>query len=313
MIRPSHALLLLVLAAATFSACDGGEEGPSLPPVAGKAPPEIPTPEAVDDAPASGPAKQAVATTGRFVGTVLPSESAELGPKMSGTLAFIAVDEGDVVKKGQLLFRVSPGTMKLQVDSAQAALEGALLARDEAARELERQKALAAKGTVSNVVVERAQANYDATNNAAQRAEVGVSMSKRALGDTTVSSPINGVVSRKLKNVGETVTMMPPTVVLVIQDQSALELRVRVPEAQLKTIRPGGQVVAHFTAIDVVRPATISRIMPTIDPVTRTIEIVGEVDNSDDLLRPGMYVEVEIGPEASGGAAAPAAGKEAAG
>ena len=185
--------------------------------------------------------------------------------------------------------------MRLQVDSAAAALEGATLQRDEALRELERQQKLAAKGSVSNVIVERSQANYDAAVNAVERAGVGVSMSKRALGDTSVTSPINGVVARKLKNVGETVTMMPPTTVLMIQDQSALELRVRVPETQLRTLRPGDEVIAHFSALEVNRPARIDRIMPTIDPVTRTIEVVAEVDNSDDLLRPGMYVEVEIG------------------
>jgi RND family efflux transporter MFP subunit len=260
-------------------------------------------PAPADDKPGAGKAGK-VATEGRYVGRVLPRESAELGPKMSGTLTAVSVDEGDMVKKGQVLFRVSPGTMRLQVDSAAAALEGASLNRDEAQRELERQKSLAAKGTVSNVVVERAQAQYDAAVNAVERAQVSVSMSKRALGDTSVTSPIDGVVAKKNKNLGETVTMMPPTIVLVIQDQSALELRVRVPETQLRTLRPGGEMIAHFTALEVTRPAKIQRIMPTIDPITRTIEVVAEVDNADDLLRPGMYVEVEIGEAAMGPAKA---------
>jgi multidrug efflux pump subunit AcrA (membrane-fusion protein) len=38
------------------------------------------------------------------------------------------------------------------------------------------------------------------------------------------------------------------------------------------------------------------RIQPTVDPMTRTIEIVADVDNKDNLLRPGMYVEVELTP-----------------
>ena len=50
-----------------------------------------------------------------------------------------------------------------------------------------------------------AQAHYDAAVNAVERAQVGVSLSKRALVDAAVSSPISGVVARKLKNVGELV------------------------------------------------------------------------------------------------------------
>lgn len=293
---PSPLLALVLLA----PACGSGEGETGLPDPKAAAP-AIPVPEPTSDRPG---AKSKAQSEGRYVGTVLPREAAELGPKMSGTLTTITVDEGEQVKKGQMLFKVSPGTMRLQVDSAAAALEGASLNRDEAQRELERQKSLAAKGTVSSVVVERAQAQYDAAVNAVERAQVSVSMSKRALGDTSVTSPIDGVVAKKNKNIGETVTMMPPTIVLVIQDQSALELRVRVPETQLRTLRPGGEVIAHFTALEVTRPAKIQRIMPTIDPITRTIEVVAEVDNADDLLRPGMYVEVEIGEAAMGPAKA---------
>lgn len=286
---------LLLLTAAAPLACGVGEGATGLPD-AKAAPPKIPTPEPVADEPAAVAAAPAPAKTGptRFVATVLPRESAELGPKMSGTLASISVDEGDLVKKGQSLFRVDPGVMRLQVEQAEAGLRGAQLARDEAQRELDRQRNLVAKGTVSSVVLERAQASFDAASNAVSQAEVGVNLSKRALGETSVISPISGVVARKLKNLGETVTMMPPTVVLVIQDQSALELRVRVPETNLRTIRPGGTLMAHFTALGVSRPATIARIMPTIDPVTRTVEVVAEVDNQDDLLRPGMYAEAEV-------------------
>jgi RND family efflux transporter MFP subunit len=291
------ALTLLALA---LAACGPAEGAPGLPSAKSAAPPVLPEREADPPqlAPAGAPSAAPASGEARFVATVLPRESAELGPKMSGSLAAITVAEGDQVKKGQLLFRVNPGTMRLQVDSAEAGLAGAQLARDEAQRELDRQQKLVAKGTVGAVNVERAQANYDAAVNAVERAEVGVSLSKRALTDAAVVSPINGVVAAKLKNVGETVTMMPPTIVLIVQDQSALEVRVRVPENRLRALRPGGALTVHFTALGLAREAVIKRVQPTIDPITRTVEIVAEVDNSDDMLRPGMYAEVVVGAEA---------------
>jgi HlyD family secretion protein len=302
----TRTLALAIASALTLSlsplltACGPAEGASGLPNPKSSEAPELEPEPAVPTPTAGNPGAQPVGQS-RFIATVLPRESAELGPKMSGTLTWIGVDEGAQVKKGQTLFRVNPGTMRLQVDSAEAALDGATLSRDEAQRELDRQQKLAAKGTVSTVNVERAQANYDAALNAVSRAEVGVSLSKRALTDAAVSSPINGVVARKLKNVGETVTMMPPTVVLVVQDQTKLELRVRVPEGRLRTLRPGVQLTAHFTALGLDREAVVERIQPTIDPVTRTVEVVAEVDNADDLLRPGMYVEVEVGSGTEGG------------
>jgi multidrug efflux pump subunit AcrA (membrane-fusion protein) len=55
-------------------------------------------------------------------------------------------------------------------------------------------------------------------------------------------------------------------------------------------------ITAYFTALEVNVPAKIVRIQPTVDPITRTIEIVADVDNKDNKLRPGMYVEVELKP-----------------
>jgi RND family efflux transporter MFP subunit len=236
------------------------------------------------------------ALAGRYVATALPKHSAELGPKMSGTLSAVLVDEGDRVKKGQLMFRLSTQSVQLNVAQADTSLAGAKIARDNAERELERQRQLAAKGTISAAVLERAEAAFNSATNAVSQAEVGVSMAKRGNTDSSVSSPIDGIVTRKLKSVGETVTMMPPTPVVIIQDQSTLEVRTRIPETALTKIKEGDWITAHFTAVDVIRPARIVRIQPTVDAATRTIEIVADIDNKDAGLRPGMYVEVELGP-----------------
>jgi RND family efflux transporter MFP subunit len=224
---------------------------------------------------------------------------------MSGTLTAVMVDEGEKVKKGQQLFRLDARATRLGVTQAETALEGATIARDNAQRELERQRVLAEKGTISPAVLERAEAAFNAASNGIEAAEVAVSMARRYTSDSAVTSPIDGVVARKLKSVGETVTMMPPTTVLVIQDQSVIELRARIPETTLKHVKEGELITAHFAAVDVTRPATVVRIQPTVDPMTRTIEIVADVDNSDNLLRPGMYVEVELAPPVA--APAPAA------
>ncbi len=301
----------LLLAASLFAsiasvtACDSGEKKAGLPPAKaeGAAAPAIPgpppKPQAGTELAVAG-APQASAAN-RYVATALPKHSAELGPKMSGTLTAVMVEEGDHVKKGQVLFRLDSRGTRLGVDQAAAALQGATITRDNAQRELDRQKLLAEKGTISAAVLERAEATYTATVNGVSQAEVMLSMAKRNTNDSSVASPIDGVVARKNKSVGETVTMMPPTTVLLIQDHSTIELRTRIPESTLKHVKEGDIITAYFTAVEATREAKVVRIQPTVDPMTRTIEIVADVANKDNLLRPGMYVEVELAPPAEAG------------
>lgn len=295
-------LATALLGASLLLACDSGEKKAGLPPAKdGATAPAIPGPPPkpsteVGVNPAATPGQNTASAANRYVATALPKHSAELGPKMSGTLTAVMVEEGEKVKKGQQLFRLDSRGTKLGVAQAETALQGATIARDNAQRELERQKQLAEKGTISAAVLERAEATYNTTVNGVSQAEVMLSMARRNTSDSAVTSPIDGIVARKLKSVGETVTMMPPTTVLLIQDHSTIELRTRIPEATLKHVKEGELITAHFTAIDATREAKVVRIQPTVDPLTRTIEIVADVDNSDNLLRPGMYVEVELAP-----------------
>jgi multidrug efflux pump subunit AcrA (membrane-fusion protein) len=86
---------------------------------------------------------------------------------------------------------------------------------------------------------------------------------------------------------------MPPTVVLVIEDHSQLEIRFRIPELDLKTIDKGTELEAHFPAVDETRTVTVSRIGASVDVRTRSIEIIAKVDNADGRLKPGMSTEVK--------------------
>ncbi len=302
MTTPYYSRLLLV--AALLTACDGGGEEKKSGLVPAKSTdsataPKIPGPPAKVQQPGTPgqPGASVVASAAnRYVATALPKHSAELGPKMSGTLTAVMVEEGERVKKGQQLFRLDSRGTRLGVAQAEAALQGAVIARDNANRELERQRQLAEKGTISAAVLERAESAHTASLNGVNQAEVMLSMARRNTSDSAVASPIDGVVARKLKSVGETVTMMPPTTVVVIQDQSVIELRARIPETTLKHVKEGELITAHFSAVDVTRAAKVVRIQPTVDPTTRTIEIVADVDNADNVLRPGMYVEVELVP-----------------
>jgi RND family efflux transporter MFP subunit len=159
----------------------------------------------------------------------------------------------------------------------------------------ERTRKLAERGSVGAANLERAEAGVAAAEAGVKQAKTAVSMAKARTADLTVESPIAGIVTAKYKNVGEIATMMPPTTVVVIDDLSLIEVRVRVPELKLREIDIGSTVTVYFPALDLERDVEITRIGNAVDPHTRTIELIIEVSNIDLRIKSGMSVEVEIG------------------
>jgi multidrug efflux pump subunit AcrA (membrane-fusion protein) len=82
--------------------------------------------------------------------------------------------------------------------------------------------------------------------------------------------------------------------VLVIDDISIVEVRVRVPELKLREINIGSPITLYFPALDRHLEVPITRIGNTVDPRSRTIELIIDVDNADLSIKSGMSVELEI-------------------
>jgi RND family efflux transporter MFP subunit len=227
-------------------------------------------------------------------GTAAPVKEARVGPKTTGTVAAMKVEEGDTVKKGQLLFRLSGANQALAVNQAKAALASALVGQTTVKTELDRITALHERGSVAPATYDQVKAQYEAAQAGVEQARAAVASAKQATADTAVLAPISGVVSKRLASVGDTVSMMPPTVVLIIQDISKLEVRGRVPEMMLAKLKPGSPIRVRFPAVKQERTVEIERISPSVDPMTRTIEVVALVPNEDRSLKAGMLVELDF-------------------
>lgn len=291
--RATPSLLFALVIFSGTSSCQKKEASIDLPPLEGEnAPPKAVIPE-IEEKPALATAQ----SNDRFVvtGTVQPIKEAKLGPKSTGTIAAMLVEEGDKVKKGQVLFRLDKSQQSLAVKQAQAALNSAKVAQNTAETDLARTKALYDNGSVAPAVYDQMKARFDATEAAVEQAKAAVAQAKQSIIDTTVRSPISGVISARLSNTGETVTLMPPSVVLIVQDISKLEVRGRAPETMLKRLKPGTEIEVRFPSVDITRRVAIERINPSVDPRTRTVEVVALLPNQDGSLKAGMLTEMDFG------------------
>jgi RND family efflux transporter MFP subunit len=209
-----------------------------------------------------------------------------------GALVAMTVDVGARVERGQVVFRVDDRDAGLRLAQAQTQLAAARQQLSSTAVEYRRTQALFEQQATSSQQRDRISAELDAAKVGVAQAQSGVAIAGKAVTDTTVLAPIAGVVVSRRAALGDYVT--DGMSVLVIQDQARLDLRFRLPDRALATVRVGDAITVSVPALAASRKAAISLVAPGVDPRTRTIELTAVLDNRDGALRPGLMVDVEL-------------------
>jgi RND family efflux transporter MFP subunit len=216
----------------------------------------------------------------------------EVAPRIQGRVARLFVDEGSRVRRGQPLLELETDYTRISLQQAEAELARATAMLNEARRDLDRKKELIAKDSIPRATYDRSEAMFDQANAARASANAMVSMYRQQIADSTVRSPIDGIVAEKRTDVGQ--KLGDGAVTFVILQVSPLKLRFRVPERYLGRIRPGQAVTAQSDPYPGETFAgTIKTVGGVIDPSTRTMFAEAEFPNRDGRLRPGLFARVE--------------------
>jgi membrane fusion protein (multidrug efflux system) len=233
-------------------------------------------------APTSG-ISEAIVATGEFASPV----RSELSAKLPGRVAKMYVDEGARVTKGQPVLELETDYLRLNLQRAEADLARAKAAEDDARRDVARKKELIAKESI------RSQSMYDQSVAARQSAEAQAALLRQQISDSTLRSPLDGVVAEKRTDVGQ--RLGDNTVALVLVQTSPLKLRFRVPEKYLASVRPGQPVSATVDPYPNQKfSGTVSVVGGVIDSATRSMLVETEFPNRDGRLRPGLFARVEM-------------------
>lgn len=277
--------------AGALAACNNANAGAGLPPAQGSgaaAPPSLGSASTESSTAAADEPKTLSA-----VGTTNPIRSADLAAQAGGMIRKVYVEEGDRVKKSQVVFRVDSAAQGIEVAQSNVGLETAKSDLEAAQRDYKRNEGLFKSGAISEAALQDYKDKLTSAELSVRRSEVTRRNARQSAAETVVRSPIAGIVSAKNKSTGESVSK-DSTVVLSIQDISELEVRARLPESALAKVRPGDPVRVRFQALNITRDVTLTRINPSVDAKTRTIEVVVVVPNPDEQLRAGMLVRVEF-------------------
>jgi len=230
-----------------------------------------------------------VIATGEFVSPV----RSELASKLPGRVAKMYVDEGDHVSKGSPVLELETDYTRLNLQRADADTARAKAMADDARHDLERKKELIAKDSIPRATYDRSEANYQSAQAALMSAQAQAATFRQQLSDSTLRSPIEGVIEDKRTDVGQ--RLQDNTVAAVIAQISPLKLRFRVPERYLATIRKGQPVKATVDPYPgQVFEGHVSVVGGVIDPATRSFIVETEFVNRDGKLKPGLFARVEM-------------------
>lgn len=240
-------------------------------------------------------------------GSLRTLSTVDVKPEVGGRLTAVHFQEGDYVKKDQLLAEIDPTNHKLAYDQAaaalsvaEAALERARVSAEHARTEKERADNLLRSGGITQkdhqaavTGVKEADSQVRLADAQCGQARAALAIYEKALKDCRIIAHANGHIQKKYFDRGSLVPAGVPLCTVV--DNSQLELECVVPSYQLAAVRIGQK--AEFTTPTWGErrfQGSVSAINPSVEADSRSVKVTLKIANPGGELRVGMYARGEI-------------------
>lgn len=214
------------------------------------------------------------------VGSLAPNETATIRPEMAGLIRAIHFEEGQRVKKGDLLVKIDDSELRAQLAQSESRHELAKLnlARSENLRQ-----------TQSNT-----QADADRARSEHSAAQADLELLKVRLARTEIRAPFDGIVAARTLSSGDYVNTQ--SIITTINDLSRMKAEFQVPERYLSKVKAGTTFSVKSTSVDAATAiqGQVYFVNAVIDRNTRSSEVKGYLDAPSAQLKAGMFVVIEI-------------------
>lgn len=238
------------------------------------------------------------ATVLNATGYVVAQRKAAVASKATGRLEWLGVQEGSVVKAGDVIARLESADVTATAEQTSASVLAANAELEDARVDLERAKDLAAKKFVARSVLDQAQARYDKAKAAVAVAVANRKGSQVAVDQTRIRAPFDGVVLTKTANVGDIVTPFSSATdskgaVVTMADMATLEVEADVSESNLAKISVGQPCEIALDAFPDLRlRGEVSRLVPTVDRAKASVLTKVRFIDHDSRVLPEMSAKV---------------------
>lgn len=232
-------------------------------------------------------------------GTLNPVALINVGSQVSGTVIELNADFNDRVKKGQVLLKLDPTIFNAQIKQSMASLASAEANRKLALANFERNQKLVAQSYISNVTLEQSRRELDVAEANLKLSNAQLDRVRADLENSIIRSPIDGVIIKRTIDLGQTVaaSFQTPNLFQIARDLTKMQIDTSVSEADVGALKAG--LPARFVVDaypDREFDATLRqfRLAATVVQNVVTYNVVLDVDNKDELLKPGMTAQVRL-------------------
>jgi RND family efflux transporter MFP subunit len=226
-------------------------------------------------------------------GSIQPERKADLRAEISAVVLQVLKENGDVVRRGDVLVRLDQTSIRDNLQSAEANVRNARQALDQAERNLQRLKTLRESGMTSLQALDDAEVRYNGAQSELSASNARAVLARQQLERTIVRSPFDGVVSDRKVSAGDTASVGKE--LLKVIDPNSMRFVGRVSADKISVVSVG-QAVSFSINGYAGREfrGKVTRVDPSANDVTRQVEVMVGFSDANRPRVAGLYAEGTI-------------------
>jgi membrane fusion protein (multidrug efflux system) len=240
-----------------------------------------------------------------ITGSVQPERRADLRAEVSAVVLQVMRENGDAVRKGDLLVRMDTTAIRDALGSAEASLRAAEQAHDQANRQFERMKTLRASGMASAQALDDAEGRRNSALSDVEAAKARLVLARQQLQRTEVRAPFDGIVSDRKVSAGDTAQVGKE--LLKVIDPASMRFEGLISADQIGAVKAGqaasfrvnGYGEQEFTG-------KVRRVNPAANATTRQVEVLVDFTGDKQPKLAGLYAEGRVETESTSALTLPA-------
>jgi RND family efflux transporter MFP subunit len=233
-----------------------------------------------------------------ITGSVQPERRADLRAEVSAVVLQVIKENGEAVRKGDLLVRLDDTAIRDSLQSAEAASRAAAQALDQAQRQYARVKTLQGEGMSSQQALDDAEVRRNTAQSDRVAADSRTVAARQQLARTEVRAPFDGVVSDRKVSAGDTAAIGKE--LLKVIDPGSMRFEGLVSADRMGDIHPGQAVQFRINGFDKGEfTGKVRHVDASADPVTRQVSVIVDVAPGTAPKVAGLYAEGRISSDAS--------------
>lgn len=227
-----------------------------------------------------------------FTGTIRAVNQSSIQAQVTATATQVNAKVGQSVTQGQILVRLNNQDNAARLAQSQANLAATKAQANQAKLMMQRKQRLLNQGFISKVEFEQSQVDYQAQLENVNAQQSNVDIARKADQDGIITSPINGVITKRQVEPGQTVAV--GTTLFEIIDPNHLEIQAQLPSDMQAALKIGQKIKYTLQGNPNKLTATLSRISPLADPTSRQIDFFAKLNESITSLSIGSFLEGSI-------------------